>query len=1248
MKQELEKHLKILLDQHLVTFWSHDQIQPGNETAQVIQRQFFSASVLLLLLSPDYFSSDQCQHEMEQAIERQYSGTARVFLILGRPCSWEMETRLQRLPVLPEHTEPVILWRNRDQAWLSIVRTLCQRFHLQASVFSARRPAIFEARDLPAGYVARPVEFNAVKRLLLSETGMRTPVAITTALHGAGGFGKTTLALALCHDPDIQTTFADGILWITLGETPPNPLSLLNALVTSLTKKHANYITLEQAVARLRSLLLYRSYLIVLDDVWEGVDLTPFLEGGPHCVRLITTRNTSVLPDSSKRVFVDTMREKEAIQLLCQGLPASLQKPPYVVTLSAIVKDLGEWPLLLTLANSTLKEWLNSNQSFSNALADLHDDYKADGIVAFDKANTNQRHQAVERCLTASLRLLSREEALRYQELSIFPEDADIPLATVGKLWQVTGGLDQRKVKKLCLRLFSLSLLVSCDLRTQTIRLHDVLRNYLQQMATAHVTSFHHAFLNAYHLPTWGDLSLEEPYLWKHLFFHLKAADRIPELLIIAHNFHYLTKKAFLLGSHTIEIDLQEAITLAPHDQSLMLLHTRIAQIGHLMNYDDVLSNTQCLFLSYLCDLEHYREQCAILEKHIEGVYVKACYTLATSFPSMFYRTLSVHMEAVNGCTISADGKFIVSASDDPTLIIWSRENGEIVRTLRGHTDKVNGCAISADGKFIVSASDDCTLRVWNRENGEIVHTLQRHTAKVNGCAISADGRWIVSASDDRTLRVWNRENGEVVRTLQRHTAKVNGCAISADGKFIVSVSDDCTLRVWNRENGEIVRTLRGHTAKINGCAISADGKFIVSASDDCTLRVWNRENGEVVRTFDETLRVWNREEEIWHILEEHTDKVNGCAISADGRWIVSVSDDRTLRVWNRRIGVGEVVHIWEEEYTTGRVTGCAISADGRWIVSASWIGPLMIWDREPREIMRTLQRHTSSVNGCAISADGRWIVSASWDGTLKIWNRENGEVVRTLPGHTASVNGCAISADGKFIVSASDDHTLKIWNRENGEIVRTLRGHTDRVNGCAISADGKFIVSASSDHTLKIWNRENGEVVRTLQGHTRWVQACTISANGRWIVSASWDGTLKIWNRETEEVVRTLQGHTASVNGCAISADGKFIVSASDDRTLKIWNRKTGTVVHTLRGHTGEATRCAISADGRWIVSSSSDNTLKVWEMQSGRCLCTLALETYYLDICFSSASPYFVASGEDVYFFELVQGNTSMLSTW
>ena len=43
----------------------------------------------------------------------------------------------------------------------------------------------------------------------------------------------------------------------------------------------------------------------------------------------------------------------------------------------------------------------------------------------------------------------------------------------------------------------------------------------------------------------------------------------------------------------------------------------------------------------------------------------------------------------MNGCAVSPDGAWIVSASDDSTLRIWDAATGTERATLTGHTDTV-------------------------------------------------------------------------------------------------------------------------------------------------------------------------------------------------------------------------------------------------------------------------------------------------------------------------------------------------------------------------------------------------------------------------------------------------------------------------------------------------------------------------------------------------------------------------------
>src|SRR5258706_7438378 len=80
---------------------------------------------------------------------------------------------------------------------------------------SRQTRVVLMAPEPPTDLVQRPLEFEGLKKKLLNAKG--DAVAITAALRGAGGYGKTTLAKALAHDPEIQDAYFDGILWVELG-----------------------------------------------------------------------------------------------------------------------------------------------------------------------------------------------------------------------------------------------------------------------------------------------------------------------------------------------------------------------------------------------------------------------------------------------------------------------------------------------------------------------------------------------------------------------------------------------------------------------------------------------------------------------------------------------------------------------------------------------------------------------------------------------------------------------------------------------------------------------------------------------------------------------------------------------------------------------------------------------------------------------------------------------------------------------
>ena len=101
-RKELAAHLRVLERLGIVTSWHDRRILPGSDWSREIDHHIDQASIVLCLVSADFFDSDYCwEKEMRRALVRHSAKQAVVIPILIRPVAWD------RTPLPPSRACPL-------------------------------------------------------------------------------------------------------------------------------------------------------------------------------------------------------------------------------------------------------------------------------------------------------------------------------------------------------------------------------------------------------------------------------------------------------------------------------------------------------------------------------------------------------------------------------------------------------------------------------------------------------------------------------------------------------------------------------------------------------------------------------------------------------------------------------------------------------------------------------------------------------------------------------------------------------------------------------------------------------------------------------------------------------------------------------------------------------------------------------------------------------------------------------------
>jgi WD40 repeat protein/uncharacterized caspase-like protein len=612
------------------------------------------------------------------------------------------------------------------------------------------------------------------------------------------------------------------------------------------------------------------------------------------------------------------------------------------------------------------------------------------------------------------------------------------------------------------------------------------------------------------------------------------------------------------------------------------------------------------------------------------------------------------HSKYISAYDFSPDGKQVVTASLDNSIILWSVESGHEIRMFNRHTDPVYSVQYSPDGKTILSASQDNTARVFDVLTGDLVFTIRLNENELQQAMYSRNGAYILLIDERDGLFVYDAATGKKkgaylkdyggyncgelidplsARIISHHNYEqfyvcdlLKGdtlltipfdkpylVSFSPNGKYIAASSTKLFTQVFDASNGKLMYTLEDGEEQCDGCntkhSFSNSGNYLVTMSNKVDAILWDLSTGKKLRSFSE-LR----------------ERPTNLEFSPDDSHVL-IGFDEEVFVYDVKSGK-EKLHAKAPNIS---YYDFSFSPDGSLILLPGANNEGVLWDVESGRKKKNLEgylnkkrddglrfsqdnwtdtrilKYISMKRKFALSPDNQTIVIGNVDSTAMVISLETGKVMHYLKGHRKVVFAMDYSPDGKLIATAGGDRVIKLWNAQTGQEITTLSGHRELIFDVAFNSDGTQLISGSWDGTMRIWDmKDTGEYEVIDLGN---ISPYTVgfTPNDLYAVTGDLDKHIDFWEVDAGRSFRTLVGHTGILAGFDFSPDGKSLVTASWDGKVKMWDVLTGMLIGKSEYHEGQV--CAVTYDptGTYVVSGGSDNSIQFWNPATNKLLFAL-----------------------------------------
>jgi len=604
------------------------------------------------------------------------------------------------------------------------------------------------------------------------------------------------------------------------------------------------------------------------------------------------------------------------------------------------------------------------------------------------------------------------------------------------------------------------------------------------------------------------------------------------------------------------------------------------------------------------------------------------------------------HKSFINCIAVTSDGKYVVSGSQDGTIIKWDLRTGNVAGGPWHVEGDVRAIAIAPDNTYILWGGNQPIIHKWDLETGKELCEPWRPWKKeeenfVSRIYMTVDGQFAFVSGIHGHGILLNADTGESAGGVpELVSGRLGKVIFTPDNRYAVSSNLSGDLFKWEFLTGELVWAKK-NAGMFDYLELTMDGSHLVCLVGEDICRVWDIDTGNISYEYKLLFECESKTmvltpdgmyaiicpdhytpvkidlitgKQIGALWERMPDRLIELVITPDGRFVIGVTYNNEIYKWDTSTGelVGQIWRLWNAS-----VTDIAVSKSGEFFYSAAEDGLVSKWEvKTGRPLWVSEKEHKGAVACIRLTSDEKYLLSGSEDGTIIKWNTDWG-----IPegdawyekSETGAVRTLDITSDTKYVISGSDDGNFRKWEFATGKKVGgPWDGYFNKQNNVRISRDDKYFFCGYATFYLRspevdyisVWDINTGEIIcpkyhSYIPGYAR----ITLSSNENTVFGGVPNGSLFKGNtspvQNYMEVKKFGYGvHLSKITGIALTSNDSCIYCSVSNGEIGRWQTYGLFSEIFVNIHPDFPTCLDIFMDNSKLIAGCSDGTIRIWDL--------------------------------------------------